>query len=169
AIEPSFIYTRPFEWLGVNEERVSDYVELMNQAYGVEETRRRVIEGPPHAYIFPNLFLGEMNVAIFVPMAAGVSVQWHTPLLLEGAPESFNTRVIRQSEAAMGPSAFLLADDAVIAERTHIAAGGLSGWLELARGLEREAPYGSGLISHISDETSNRGFWNHYRQVMSGE
>jgi len=166
AIEPSYMYRKPFEWLGVSEDRVADYTACMVSSYGEEAARKMLIDGPPHAVIFPNLFLGEMNIVMFQPISAGEAVQWHTPMLLKGAPDSFNTRIIRQSEAALGPSAFLLADDAVISERQQLALQGHSEWMEISRGLDREVTRDGVTISHISDETTNRGFWSHYRKVM---
>jgi phenylpropionate dioxygenase-like ring-hydroxylating dioxygenase large terminal subunit len=167
AIDAAPMYRRPFEWLGTTEDRVADYRSLMDAAHGREAAERMLTDGPPHAVIFPNLFLGEMNIVIFQPLAANECVQWHTPLLLEGVPDSFNERILRQSEAAMGPSAFLLADDQVISERQQIALQGRSGWLELSRGLARETEVDGVRSSHISDETTNRGFWRHYLEVMA--
>ena len=41
-------------------------------------------------------------------------------------------------------------------------------WLLLSRGLERVAVDGDGrTVSHVTDETTNRGLWQHYRTVMS--
>jgi phenylpropionate dioxygenase-like ring-hydroxylating dioxygenase large terminal subunit len=166
GIDASAVYRQPFEWLGVAPERVAGYRALMDEAYGREAAEKMLTDGPPHAVVFPNLFLGEMNIVIFQPVSAGESIQWHTPLLLEGVPAEFNERILRQSEAAMGPSAFLLADDQVISERQQIALRGPSEWLELGRGLQRETESGGVRTSHISDETSNRGFWRHYLEVM---
>jgi phenylpropionate dioxygenase-like ring-hydroxylating dioxygenase large terminal subunit len=166
AIDASTAYQRPYEWLGVTEDRVADYTKLMVAAYGEEKARRITTDGPPHAVVFPNLFLGELNIVIFQPISANEAVQWHTPMLLDGVPDSFNSRIIRQSEAAMGPSAFLLADDSVISERQQIALSGHSGWLDLSRGLNREREEEGVIMSHISDETTNRGFWRHYLKVM---
>ncbi len=88
--------------------------------------------------IFPNLFLGEMNLAIIDPLAPDLTVHHHTPLLLAGVAPEFNRRVLRQSEAAMGPAGFLLPDDATAAERMQIAFGHSGGWMDLSRGMERE-------------------------------
>ena len=77
-----------------------------------------MFEGPPHALIFPNLFLAEMNIALFYPLDAEESIQWHTPMFLKGVPE-LNTRLLRQSEAAMGPASFLLPEDITIASRNQ--------------------------------------------------
>ena len=41
-------------------------------------------------------------------------------------------------------------------------------WLLLARGLNREHVDSDGrLVSHVTDETTNRGFWRHYQTVMT--
>jgi phenylpropionate dioxygenase-like ring-hydroxylating dioxygenase large terminal subunit len=166
AIDAAPMYTKPFEWLGTTEAKVADYAAGMRAAYGEEKAGRILQDGPPHAVIFPNLFLGEMNIVMFQPISTGECVQWHTPLLLDGVPDAFNERLMRQSEAAMGPSAFLLADDQVISERQQLALQGHAGWLDLSRGLAREVETDGVIRSHISDETSNRGFWQHYLKVM---
>lgn len=159
-------YDRPLQWIGLSEERAADYSRSMVEAWGEEEGRRLLRSGAPHAAIFPNLLLGEMNVAIFQPLSANESVQWHTPMLLEGVDDALNARIIRQSEGAMGPSGFLLADDAVISERQQLAMRGQAGWLELGRGAKRERAEGGAICSFATDEVNNRGFWRHYRSVM---
>ena len=161
-------FDRTFEWYGrLPEAKVPNYVEAMNQRYGEEEARRKLVNGPPHAIIFPNLFLAEMNIVFYFPVGPDECVQVYTPLFLKGAPE-MNKRTIRQTEGAVGPAAFLLADDVTIAERTQIglAAHG-SDWLDLSRGMDREGVDEQGHpVSHLSDETANRAFWSHYKTVM---
>ena len=82
------------------------------------------------------------------------------------SPE-FNTRVLRQSEAAMGPGGFLLPDDATASERMQVAFSGTGGWMDLSRGLGREVLEGTDRVGHVSDETVHRGFWRHYGVVMA--
>ena len=135
------------------------------------------LAGPPHAMIFPNLFLGEMNLAIVEPVAPAVTIHHHTAVQLEGVDEAFNQRLLRQSEAALGPASFIVPDDAVTAERmqrafagsVHAGAEGMNGsWIDLSRGLERETldPASGRRAGHVTDETTNRALWRHYRQVM---
>jgi hypothetical protein len=89
-------------------------------------------------------------------------------MYLEGVDDDVNKRILRQSEGALGPSAFLLADDCVIAERAQAALTGEGGWLDLSRGAEREEVDDRGVItSHVTDETPNRGFWRRYKEVMA--
>src|SRR5262249_50052429 len=99
------------------------------------------------------------------------TVHYHTPLLLDGVDAAFNARVLRQSEAAMGPASFFLPDDAVIAERMQQSWRAVDpsvpdGWIDLSRGAGRERQDAEGRVSHVSDEITNRGFWQHYRAVM---
>ena len=84
--------------------------------------------------------------------------------------EELKKKPARQSEGALGPASFLLADDASIAERAQKALGAGTPWCDLSRGLNRETEDTDGVkTSHMTDETSNRGFWHHYRDVMMGE
>jgi phenylpropionate dioxygenase-like ring-hydroxylating dioxygenase large terminal subunit len=170
-------YATDAAWLGMSPQKAEPYVRSLERAYGGERARALLRAGPPHALIFPNLFLGEMNVAIVEPVAAGRTVHHHTAVMLEGVDEAFNRRLLRQSEAALGPASFIVPDDAVTAERMQRALMGSAvardvrgdlGWIDLSRGLEREKiDPGSGCrVGHVTDETTNRAFWREYRRVM---
>lgn len=162
-------YQEPFEWLGgVSGEMVAPYLAAMERRWGREGARQRVFDGPPHALIFPNLFLGETNIAIVQPQSVEECVHWHTPMFLKGAPE-FNRRLLRQSEGAMGPASFLMPEDLTVASRNQIGLHARAPeWLELSRGLSREHVNAEGrLVSHVTDETTNRAFWKHYRNLMT--
>jgi len=164
-------YDAELAWLGTGRDKVPGYYEALAEAYGPGAADRILWDGPPHALIFPNLFLGEMNLAMIQPVGPGETVHYHTPLMLEGVDEALNRRILRQSEAAMGPASFLLPDDAVIAERMQQGFGAgrqaERGWIDLSRGLHRERKDAAGKVSHVSDEITNRGFWRHYRDVMA--
>jgi hypothetical protein len=143
---------------------------------GRERADRLLLEGPPHGFIFPNLFLGEMNLAIIEPVGPGEMIHHHTAIQLGGVDAAFNRRLLRQSEAAMGPAAFIVPDDAVTAERIQLAMAGTTrtgagpsrAWIDMSRGIERESTGELGRRQAlISDETTNRGFWRQYRTVMS--
>jgi phenylpropionate dioxygenase-like ring-hydroxylating dioxygenase large terminal subunit len=161
-------YQAPFEWLGgASGSAVADYVAALERRDGPETTQRRIMEGPAHALIFPNLFLGETNIAIVEPISVEECVHWHTPMFLTGAPQ-FNGRLLRMAEAGMGPASFLMPEDLIVASRNQ---AGLHArtveWLLLARGLNREYVDAEGrVVSHVTDETTNRALWHHYRSVM---
>jgi hypothetical protein len=95
-------------------------------------------------------------------------VHWHTPMFWKGVPE-FNGRLLRMSEAGMGPASFLMPEDLIVASRNQ---AGLHArtveWLLLGRGLSREYVDAEGrVVSHVTDETTNRALWHHYRAVMT--
>src|SRR5438477_635767 len=135
---------------------------------GPEVARRRIMEGPAHALIFPNLFLGETNIAIVQPTGVEECVHWHTPMFWKGVPE-FNSRLLRMSEAGMGPASFLMPEDLTVAARNQAGLHAATvEWLELARGFNREVEDAEGrIVSHVTDETINRALWKHYRTVMA--
>ena len=162
-------YQAPFEWLGgASGSVVADYVAALERRDGAETARRRIMQGPAHALIFPNLFLGETNIAIVEPVDVEQCVHWHTPMFLKAVPE-FNGRLLRMAEAGMGPASFLMPEDLIVASRNQ---AGLQAraveWLLLGRGLNRESVDAEGrVVSHVTDETTNRAFWHHYRSVMT--
>jgi phenylpropionate dioxygenase-like ring-hydroxylating dioxygenase large terminal subunit len=162
-------YQAPFEWLGnASGPAVDAYVAALERRDGPEVTRRRIMEGPAHALIFPNLFLGETNIAIVEPVSVGECVHWHTPMFLVGVPE-LNGRLLRMAEAGMGPASFLMPEDLIVASRNQAGLHARSvEWLLLARGLNREYVDAEGrVVSHVTDETTNRALWHHYRAVMT--
>lgn len=159
-----------FRWTGgIAPERLPKYVAAMNEAYGEHEARRRLIEGPPHSMLFPNLSLAEMNIMVIEPVSLTESVQYTCPVFLDGADE-LNERTLRRCEGAMGPAGFLIADDAEIGEHTQAGVTNIEPeWINLSRGLGKEEIMPDGVrLAGLMDETSQRGFWNHYREVMMG-
>jgi nitrite reductase/ring-hydroxylating ferredoxin subunit len=162
-------YQAPFEWLGgASGDAVADYVAALTRRDGPEVTQRRIMQGPAHALIFPNLFLGETNIAIVEPVSVEACVHWHSPMFLNGAPQ-FNGRLLRMAEAGMGPASFLMPEDLIIAGRNQLGLHARTvEWLLLGRGLNREYVDAEGrVVSHVTDETTNRALWHHYRAVMS--
>ena len=162
-------YQGPFEWLGgTSGAAVADFAAALERRDGPELARRRIMEGPAHVLIFPNLFLGETNIAIVEPVSVEECVHWHTPMFLKGAPE-LNGRLLRMAEAGMGPASFLMPEDLLVAARNQLGLHARTApWLELGRGLNRERADAEGrTVSHVTDETTNRALWRHYRTVMT--
>jgi fatty-acyl-CoA synthase len=89
-------------------------------------------------------------------------------MFLKGVPE-FNGRLLRMAEAGMGPASFLMPEDLIVATRNQAGLRARSvEWLLLGRGLNREYVDADGrVVSHVTDETTNRALWRHYRTVMT--
>lgn len=157
-----------FRWTGgIDPAKLPKYVAAMNSAYGEEEAKRRLILGPPHAVIFPNLMLAEMNIQVLQPLNPDQSVQYTTPVRLVGG-EELNARTLRRCEGAMGPAGFIIADDNEVG--SMVQSGLMSSqpeWVVLKRGLETELHEEGGTISAgLMDETSQRAIWRQYRELM---
>jgi hypothetical protein len=173
-------YTRELAWLGAGRDKVGAYCEALTARHGKARADQLLFDGPPHGFIFPNLFLGEGNVARVDPVDIGAVVHAHTALQFDGVEPALNRRLLRQSEAALGPASFIVPDDAIIAERMQLGFQGLRppsngdagdndrrGWIDLSRGQSRERREADGKrIGHVSDEVTNRAFWQHYRRTM---
>lgn len=118
--------------------------------------------------LFPNISLAELNIMVIEPIGPDASIQYTCPVFLEGA-DDLNARTLRRCEGAMGPAGFLIADDAEIGELTQMGVANLEPeWIILSRGLGKEELLPNGVkLAGLMDETSQRGFWNHYREVMA--
>ncbi len=159
----------PLSWFGTTADKLPDYVQRMEAAYGADEARRIMIDGTPHIMIWPNLFIAEIQIFVIQPLSVNETVQHVTALQFKGAPD-MNRRLRQQTMGSVGPAGFLLADDAEMYERTQLGmASSNPEWLYLGRGKNRERPDERGfMIGDATDETPSRGIWRHYRSLMEG-
>ncbi|MBG9388054.1 aromatic ring-hydroxylating oxygenase subunit alpha [Caenimonas aquaedulcis] len=157
----------PMSWFGTTAEKLPEYTQKMNAAYGEEKARRIMIDGTPHIMIFPNLFIAEIQIFVIQPIAVNETVQHVTALQFKGAPD-LNRRMRQQTMGSVGPAGFLLADDAEMYERTQLGVQSQNPeWLYLGRGRHRERRDENGFrIGDATDETPSRGIWRHYRALM---
>lgn len=161
---------RPFaSWLpGVNLSEVSHIIGAVEARLGKERADQVLCEGPPHATIFPNLFVGQCNIITLQPLGVADTIQSTAPLFFKGAPE-LDPLILLHAQGGLGPAGLLFADDDEIAERNQLGlAAGSPEWIYLARGLEREEvdETDGSIYSDSSDETSQRSLWKRYRQEM---
>jgi fatty-acyl-CoA synthase len=158
---------QPMGWFGTTEAKVPDYVAKMRAVHG-EAAERILIEGGPHVMIFPNLFIAEIQMFAIQPLAADLTVQHVTAVQLKGAPD-MNRRLLQQTVGSVGPAGMLLADDTEMYERNQVGVAELRPeWLDVRRGLVREREDERGFkIGAPNDETGMRGFWQHYKQLMT--
>jgi fatty-acyl-CoA synthase len=91
-----------------------------------------------------------------------------TAVQLKGAPD-MNRRLLQQTVGSVGPAGMLLADDTEMYERNQVGVAELRPeWLDVRRGLVREREDEHGFkIGAPNDETGMRGFWQHYKQLMT--
>jgi phenylpropionate dioxygenase-like ring-hydroxylating dioxygenase large terminal subunit len=155
-------------WIGGSRETMPRYVEAMERAFGPDRTRTMLVDGPPHAMIFPNLYLGELFVQVLQPLGPDSFVQQDTPIIWKRAHE-LNERNRRQTGGSIGPAGMVLADDTAMWERNH---RGLVArqpeWLLRNRGTHRVEHNADGTAAgRLTDDVAIMGFWSHYRKLMA--
>lgn len=158
---------QPMLWLGTTEERVPQYVSRMRETRG-EEADRVLIDGAPHVMIFPNLFIGEIHITVFQPLAPDLTIQHDTAIQFKGGAD-INRRILQQTVGSVGPAGMFLADDTEMHDRNQRGLNALlPEWVDVSRGLAREEVDADGFaVGRATDETGMRGFWNHYLSLMS--
>lgn len=162
---------RRFKWLpGADPSKLDGFTEAVATRLGKDAAHELLVKGPPHATIFPNLFLGQLNIIVLQPLAANDTIQITAPISLKGAPE-FDAAILVHSQGGLGPAGLLFADDDEIAERNQLGLQASSPeWLYLARGAERQVvdSYGPGgsISSDFKDENTLWSLWKRYLEVM---
>jgi len=138
---------------------------------GEERALTLLADGTSNVAIFPNLGLLFQDLRVIEPVSANETNIYNFPMLLDGAPFEVNRARMYQEMRAYGPGGSVGPDDHEIYERNQLGfQARVSEWLVLRRGLEREARDEDGiLVGNASDETTMRGFWRHYRDVMSAD
>lgn len=163
-------FDEPLRWFGTTADRLPDYVAGMNAAYGEEKARQIMIDGTPHAMIYPNLFIAEIQLFSIQAVSVDETIQHVTPIQFKGTPD-INRRLRQQTMGSVGPAGFLLADDANMYEGCHAGVKSKNPeWVFLGRGEQRETRDEDNYrVSHITDETPSRGIWRHYLEIMEAE
>src|SRR5439155_23639947 len=118
----------------------------------------------------PRMFTTGMHINTLEPFSSGETVAYTAPVLLPGAPE-MNSRTLRRTEGAMGPSGFLIADDGEIGARNQLGlAASQPQWVVLKRGASTDETDATGVVNHDkSAETPQRGWWQQWAAVLEGE
>lgn len=157
----------PMGWFGTTEAKVPQYASAMRALHG-DAAEEILVEGAPHVMVFPNLFIAEIQLFTIQPLAADLTVQHVTAVQLRDAPE-MNGRMLQQCIGSVGPAGLLLADDTEMYERNQAGVAELRPeWVDVRRGIAREEVDERGLrIGGATDETGIRGFWRHYKHLMT--
>lgn len=145
------------------------HFDALARVYGEDRAHAMLLDGTPHAIIFPNLFVANQNLFVVRPVAAGALVSYQTPVYFKGVPDEVNERQLRRFEGASGPAGLLEQDDGEIWERNQRGLQALMPeWQVLKRGFGAETvtPEGIRVARDVMDETSMRGFWRHYKRLI---
>lgn len=146
----------------------------LDEYFGIDDGEDLYLKstGPPmNVSIFPNLNLGSINICEIHPLSANRTRVVLRPLLLDGVPDDINRIRLRYHEIGSGPAGFVQPDDVEMFDRVGL---GLASeeveWIQMTRGIEREVVAEDGhRVSHISDETPQRGQYRRWRELMGAE
>jgi phenylpropionate dioxygenase-like ring-hydroxylating dioxygenase large terminal subunit len=146
----------------------------LDEYFGIEDAEDLYLAstGPPmNISIFPNLNLGSINICEVHPLAVNRTRVVLRPLLLDDAPDEINRIRLRYHEIGSGPAGFVQPDDLEMFERVSIGLGSEEvEWINLKRGQERETVESeTHRVSHVSDETPQRGQYRWWRELMGAE
>jgi fatty-acyl-CoA synthase len=155
----------------VSQDARDEYRRGVIARMGEERGTRLLSDGNSNVGVFPNLGLLFQDLRVIEPVSASETNIYNFPMLLDGAPFEVNRARMYQEMRAYGPSGSVGPDDHEIYERNQLGfQAKVNQWLVLRRGLEREQRDEDGvLVGNASDETTMRGFWRHYRDVMSAD
>ncbi|HEX3409350.1 MAG TPA: aromatic ring-hydroxylating dioxygenase subunit alpha [Candidatus Binataceae bacterium] len=146
-----------------------EFRAALAKRHGAERADRILAEGGPHFCIFPNLILILNQLRVIQPVSVDETVIYYYPTLLKGAPDEVNQRRLSETYLVHGPAGRVAPDDFEAYERNQMGfEARVNEWLVLRRGLHREEHEAGGSIAgHETDETTQRGIWNYYRELMT--
>jgi phenylpropionate dioxygenase-like ring-hydroxylating dioxygenase large terminal subunit len=154
---------------GWSTEAWREYIDAMERRYGTDRARAIIDTGGPHFCIFPNVIFILNQFRVIQPISVDETVVYYYPAMLKGVPEEMNQRRLAETYLIHGPAGRVAPDDFEAYERNQEGfRARVDEWLLLRRGLDRERHEADGTIAgHETDETTQRGIWRHYREVMS--
>ncbi len=153
---------------GWSKEAFAEYRAAMVNHYGEDRADKIIAEGPPHFCIFPNIIFILNQFRVIQPISVDETVVHYYPTLLKDAPDEMNQRRLAETYLIHGPAGRVAPDDFEAYERNQAGfEARINEWLVLRRGLHRETRENGGIAGHETDETTQRGIWRHYRNVMT--
>jgi len=137
------------------------------QRFGADKAANMLREGGTHTFIFPNLILIGIQMRVLQPLSVDRTEVCLYPTLLKWLTPEVNAIRLRSHEAFFGSASFGGPDDSEIFERVQDGcAVELDPWQLILRGLHRERHEDGMIIGDLSDETTQRGIWRHWKNVM---
>jgi phenylpropionate dioxygenase-like ring-hydroxylating dioxygenase large terminal subunit len=146
-----------------------EFRTALARRHGMERADQILAQGGPHFCIFPNLILILNQLRVIQPVSVDETVIYYYPTLLKGAPDEVNQRRLSETYLVHGPAGRVAPDDFEAYERNQMGfEARVNEWLLLRRGLHREEHEAGGSIAgHETDETTQRGIWHYYRDLMT--
>lgn len=148
-----------------------EYLSAMEKNYGKERAVRNLTwQGDPHMGLFPNFQYVGYHIRVIEPVSVDETVVTMYPVLLKGVPREINIDRLRQHEWFFSPCGAGTPDDNEMFERMQT---GLKmeedPWVLLSRGLAREQADNGTVVSHHTDELTQRAQMRQWLKMMTEE
>jgi phenylpropionate dioxygenase-like ring-hydroxylating dioxygenase large terminal subunit len=135
-----------------------------------EVTTRGLIGGLPfNVVVFPTLAIIGAQVRHVLPKAVDRTEVRLYPMMLNGADDAANARILRDHEEFNGPAGEGTTDDMEIAffRTADGKAATAEDWVVMSRGVDSEKPGDNGIVfGHALDELPHRAFYRQWRRLM---
>jgi phenylpropionate dioxygenase-like ring-hydroxylating dioxygenase large terminal subunit len=145
-----------------------DYAARLEERHGADEMRK--ILGQFNLFLFPNVALILNQLRTITPVSPRETLVTMQPAMLRGAPDDVNAQRLREHEEGFSSGGFVAPDDQEVFTLVHEGlAAESSPWLSLERGMHDEEVLANGARrGQPSDETTQRGIYRAYRELMNG-
>lgn len=124
-----------------------------------------------HVFIFPNVFLMDVNVRVVHPLAPDLTEVNSYFAEASGVDAEVNSERLLDLQKRLGSTGLVGPDDMEVFARNQTAlAAGRPEWLVFSRGIEAEIvdPLGE-AVGTYSSETPQRAFWRRWSEIVEAE
>ena len=152
---------------GLSIEERDQYKELISRRHASE--RVGLIWQIRHIYIFPNVLLFDNLIRVIQPVAVENTHVISYPLMLNGAPESFNKARLFELQMRLGTTGMVNADDLeMFASNQTGMRGGKLEWVVLSHGMARDKRLaGSEMQGEDTSELPQRSIYRQWAKFMN--
>ncbi len=146
--------------------QLKEYLDGLTERYGAE--RAEEIATNRHVFIFPNVYLMDVNIRVIYPVSVDQTVVYSYYTALDGVSDEINRQRLRDLQRRLSTTGMIASDDMEIfaGNQTGLQAQALD-WINLSRGLQREARRENGAEAHYTDETPQRALYQEWRRLMT--
>lgn len=124
---------------------------------------------PFNLIVFPNLGFVGAQARVILPVDVNRTEVEIYPMLLAGADEAVNRKLLQDHEGFYGPASFGLPDDLEVGfERVERGLQAkVDDWVVMQRGMDMEKDRGDGvLVGRSADEVPQRAFYRAWKALM---
>ncbi len=158
-----------------NELRVPAYRDALDRRHGAQRAGE-IIDATKftNLIIYPNVIsriTGNLHIRVIRPIDVDRTEVWVWPMRIKGAPDDWNTGIVKFSNLHASVSSFVQTDDLEVFERVFQGLRARAPeWVQFGRGYGRDKPgeLPGELWGPATWETGMRAQWRYWKQLMTG-